>query len=662
MPLNDRDYVRGNHPPACTCASCVSARLRGRRVSQRRGGAASPPARPSGSSGRTPPPNRRNPRNRGNSGYQPPRRKGKWGKRLVKLAALVVVILLVYGGWGVWEDYREHNYFEPQRAVDISLARWQGIPGAVEGQVSRLVNPTDSAPAESTPSPGTPPVKPDIAPPEMSAKEPAREIATAPTLVPPASAEATPRPTATPTTIPTLTPTPQPTATPTPTPTVIPTPAPTLTPTPPPGYIDLQGVQSLEETNSFAARTIRTLPWVNDGVEPHERRNAQALIDLAISERSLFSAVADAPFLSTLDNDDVEFIGFLVGLDKPSLERATGHRYFRDGITDEEATAVVNSGNLASIGILATLTDMRVYMLGLINEARLSAGLEEVELGINDAAQLHAEDKLKNNYSSHWGLDGLTPYMRYTLAGGTNYEAENSSGPAFLRPGVRYVTKSHKDLLDESHSGLMQSPGHRKNILNKWHRRVNLGIACNQYTCSVVQQFEGDYVQFSEKPSISNGILSFAGDLTGGFTFKSAQVWYDQLPHPLTLGQLDTTYSYGVGQKPVTFIRKPLGPLSYYTSDYASFSWQSGIDPYDVDPKTPRNTSPFRLRPPVIPQSRLVPWTTADFWHVSLGSFGIKVDISATVTDQGPGVYTVLIWGTKGNEDVALTKYSIFVE
>lgn len=27
MPINDRDYVRDSHPPACTCVECVRKRL-----------------------------------------------------------------------------------------------------------------------------------------------------------------------------------------------------------------------------------------------------------------------------------------------------------------------------------------------------------------------------------------------------------------------------------------------------------------------------------------------------------------------------------------------------------------------------------------------------------------------------------------------------------
>ena len=58
------------------------------------------------------------------------------------------------------------------------------------------------------------------------------------------------------------------------------------------------------------------------------------------------------------------------------------------------------------------------YMLELINAERIEVGLHPVALGDNVAAQVHAEASLKYCFSSHWGIDGLKPYMRYSLAGG----------------------------------------------------------------------------------------------------------------------------------------------------------------------------------------------------------------------------------------------------
>jgi len=58
----------------------------------------------------------------------------------------------------------------------------------------------------------------------------------------------------------------------------------------------------------------------------------------------------------------------------------------------------------------------RLFMLDLINQDRSTNGLTAVELGSNTAAQEHAEELFNNGFLGHWGLDGLKPHMRYTMA------------------------------------------------------------------------------------------------------------------------------------------------------------------------------------------------------------------------------------------------------
>ena len=102
-------------------------------------------------------------------------------------------------------------------------------------------------------------------------------------------------------------------------------------------------------------------------------------------------------------------------------------------------------------------------------------------LGNNEAAQEHAESMLEHGFIGHWGLDGLTPAMRYTLAGGVNYVSENTSGVIGIRDedwGPHYRRRDWRKSLDIVHQGLMDSPGHRRTILDEWQRKVSLGIAC----------------------------------------------------------------------------------------------------------------------------------------------------------------------------------------
>ena len=306
------------------------------------------------------------------------------------------------------------------------------------------------------------------------------------------------------------------------------------------------------------------------------------------------------------------------------------------------------------------LFSLRQFMLELINTDRARYGLAPLILGDNPAAQWHADDMMRHNYRSHWDTDGLAPYMRYTLAGGHNRELQNVSGPDVLTHKLEGRGESPGELLTRTQEILMAGLDHRANILNRWHRKVNLGIACNDSTCWVVQQFESDHLRFSDLPSLSGGMLSFAGELDGGLEFDSAAVWYHQPFRPLTLGQLDATYSYGNGQYPATFLRPQPANNRYYPGSVSTYGWTSGIDPYTLEPGLARiDAPPLRVD---VAQSRAVPWTNANLWEVSGSVFRVEADVALILEASGPGVYTVQIWAKAGEERVAVTNYSIFVD
>jgi hypothetical protein len=99
--------------------------------------------------------------------------------------------------------------------------------------------------------------------------------------------------------------------------------------------------------------------------------------------------------------------------------------------------------------------DLREFMLDLINRDRIDNGLTPVDLGHNLASQAHAEELFHNGFLGHWGLNGLKPYMRYTLALGAGAEAENVAGSNMLRiRGVSYVKTPMKESLIKAQEGL----------------------------------------------------------------------------------------------------------------------------------------------------------------------------------------------------------------
>lgn len=307
------------------------------------------------------------------------------------------------------------------------------------------------------------------------------------------------------------------------------------------------------------------------------------------------------------------------------------------------------------------LKELRIYMLSLINEERTKTGLNPLRLGNNEAAQLHAEDMLRQGYLSHWNTEGLKPYMRYALSGGEGVGAENASGPTyFVEPcKTKACLRDPFEQIDDHMEGLMSSIGHRWNILNDKHVFANLGIAYNGHTSTVVQQFEGNYLQYVRKPQFEDRMLKLEGVLFYGLELVWAELHYDPLPKPLTLGQLGRTYCYGTGE-PITLI---LEPGYYFPEETLSIQW-GGVctDPYSIDPHTP---APSREEPdlglPSAPRiAEDVPWIIADKWTVNNQFFDLQVDLSTIIESHGYGVYTVILWAGSADDPSPVSEYPIF--
>ncbi len=102
-------------------------------------------------------------------------------------------------------------------------------------------------------------------------------------------------------------------------------------------------------------------------------------------------------------------------------------------------------------------------------------------------AQLHAEASLEGCFSSHWGINGLKPHMRYSLAGGYQSNGENGLGSDYCITGSnRYRPIACPSRDSRGYGAVVDSPGHRRNILGKWHKKVNIGLAWDQYNFKAI--------------------------------------------------------------------------------------------------------------------------------------------------------------------------------
>ena len=316
-------------------------------------------------------------------------------------------------------------------------------------------------------------------------------------------------------------------------------------------------------------------------------------------------------------------------------------------------------------------------MLDLANQRRRDAGLQPVELGDNPAAQIHAERALEGCYSSHWDSDGLKPYMRYSLAGGYQSNSENVHGSDYcIKASDRYkAIESVSTEIREAVAGWMESPGHRRNILKPWHRKLNVGIAWDTYNFKALQHFEGDYVHYDLMPETQDGTLTVSGELLNGSGLTDREaldvlVSYDPPPHALTLGQISQTYCYDGGLLVANISPPPLPGWSYKSDSYDKED-KPCPNPYDVPIDAPSSQTldeareiweeAYNASDSLPSQQIVVPYIIADEWEVSANSFSVVADVSAVTAQYGTGVYTVVIWADLGDDSVAVSRYTVFL-
>jgi uncharacterized protein YkwD len=117
-----------------------------------------------------------------------------------------------------------------------------------------------------------------------------------------------------------------------------------------------------------------------------------------------------------------------------------------------------------TVGNPVVVPELEAEMLALINEERAAVGLHALQMDpeLVVVARQHSIDMFARGYFAHVTPEGASPFDR------------------MQQGGVRYRTAgenlAHAPTLEIAHNGLMNSPGHRENILRPQFGRVGIGI------------------------------------------------------------------------------------------------------------------------------------------------------------------------------------------
>jgi hypothetical protein len=129
------------------------------------------------------------------------------------------------------------------------------------------------------------------------------------------------------------------------------------------------------------------------------------------------------------------------------------------------------------------------YMLELINQERAQAGVQPLADNgqLNDAAGAHSQWMIDTDTFSHAGAGGSSPTDRMQAAGfhfsGAWSNGENIAWES-LRGGAGYA-----DEVSDLNTSLMNSAGHRANLLNGAFTQIGLGVRIGAY-----QGYQGAFV------------------------------------------------------------------------------------------------------------------------------------------------------------------------
>jgi uncharacterized protein YkwD len=122
--------------------------------------------------------------------------------------------------------------------------------------------------------------------------------------------------------------------------------------------------------------------------------------------------------------------------------------------------------------------DLEAEMLELVNRERTSRGLKALiaDPPLVPVARAHDSDMFARGYFSHYTPEGQDPFDRMKAA------------------GIKYMVAGENLALGQTlkicHEGLMNSPGHRANILNPSYGHLGIGILDGgSYGLMIAQEF-----------------------------------------------------------------------------------------------------------------------------------------------------------------------------
>jgi uncharacterized protein YkwD/uncharacterized membrane protein required for colicin V production len=195
-----------------------------------------------------------------------------------------------------------------------------------------------------------------------------------------------------------------------------------------------------------------------------------AVIDGLILVAFLTTALVGLPVMGAIKNDilNSRISSFLISQTHGLEKTLSG--VFGGAVQETLSFITVSPDSRQRIDLRFRTTNLKtaetdeVQMLVLVNQERAKVGVKSLTMDstLREVARAHSRDMFERGYFSHIDPDGHDPFDRMKAA-----------GASFTAAGENIA---YAPSLSVAHDGLMNSPGHRANILSPDFGKVGIGI------------------------------------------------------------------------------------------------------------------------------------------------------------------------------------------
>jgi len=184
-------------------------------------------------------------------------------------------------------------------------------------------------------------------------------------------------------------------------------------------------------------------------------------------------------------------------------------------------------------------------------------------------------DSATGRLSGHWDLEGRAPYVRWGLAGGVDFHAENA---ASVSVSTGPFPRTVRDLILEAHASMMAEvtpdDGHRRTILDPGFTHVGIGLAQAGNELRMTEEFTRvafEWIETPAGPLRAGHRAAFAGRPLKGWRVGVVEIRFEPPPRPLTLLEVRRRHAYSYPEVIRSFVPSVSVPFGYIPSRQGDF-------------------------------------------------------------------------------------------